>query len=190
MPEGSPLPKNYTTLTPYTLLSGTQQTVLTPAAAAKATSLTAVVKQEVKTEEQMPPEENAVNEEESGQTQNETSTEPVEINKTIKKDSKTTPPSTTTPQTTEKQVEQKETTDAQVNTVFKVQLGAFSTKDNAQTLINELKGKGVDATVVPLKKDGKDYFRVQAGAYKNKENAEKIADDLKKQGYPVFISGK
>lgn len=184
MPEGSPLPKNYTTLTPYTLLSGTGKTGLTPTAtvqtaltpAVKTTPVTPVVKQEVKAEtppeEGTPADDSAVSEEETPSAdaaqKSPQGTESVNIDK----------------------INTEEKKDAQGNTVYKIQLGAFSTKENAQTLINELKGKGVEATVVPLKKDGKDYFRVQAGAYKNKDSADKLANDLKQQGYPVFVSGQ
>ncbi len=196
MPEGTPNPKGYTGLTPYTLLtptatSGLTQTVKpSPGIAQSADATKLTQEQKTKTTKALPSEKNTeeegntpgnVNETppDEGNADNEQGTSPEAQNVKI------SPPKPSTAPSGEKPKDEKSQ-----NTIYKVQLGAFSTKDNAQNLINELKGKGVDATVVPLKKDGKDYFRVQAGAYKNKESADKLAGDLKNQGYPVFISGK
>lgn len=201
MPEGTPNPKGYTGLTPYSFLTSTVNSGLTQtvkpsdsiAQNAAATKLTQ--EQKTKTTKEKPsaknaekenvnaPENATVNETppDEGNADNEQGTPPEAQTESVK----INPPKPSTAPSGEKTKDENPK-----NTVYKIQLGAFSTKENAQTLINELKGKGVDATVVPLKKDGKDYFRVQAGAYKNKESADKLANDLKHQGYPVFVSGQ
>lgn len=67
--------------------------------------------------------------------------------------------------------------------LYKVQVGAFSKKINADGLIKDLEMQGFSAFVTI--DDG--LFLVQAGAYKNKENAEALIKELKKKGYRPFI---
>ncbi len=188
MPESVPLPKGYSSLTPYTLLSGTMQTGLTPTSSSTgATVLT-------KTEKTAP-----LTETKKTETKPQEETKPEEAQKTETTETQETPPvkkpaqaqtaSTATAETTTPPAETPEPTKSS-SSVYRIQLGAFSTRENAQNLISDLKNKGFEGTVIPTKKDGKDYFRVQVGAYKNKESAEQIADDLKQKGYPVFISGQ
>lgn len=70
-----------------------------------------------------------------------------------------------------------------VTTLYKVQVGAFSIKSNADNLANELKSKGYDAIVIY--QGG--YYKVQVGAFKVRSNAEALANELKAQGYDVII---
>lgn len=67
--------------------------------------------------------------------------------------------------------------------LYKVQVGAFSIRENAQRLVNELKGKGYETIIVVS--DG--LYKVQAGAFSIKRNAEKLLQQLKLDGYDAFI---
>lgn len=196
MPESVPLPKGYSSLTPYTLLSGTAQTGLTPTPSAQGTTpLTKTSETTKLTETKKAAEESPASEEETQKAQEPSEeTAPAETKKppaVQTTNTKTQTPASATTASTEPQKQTEMPAEAKTkDSVYRIQLGAFSTKENAQNLISDLKNKGFEGTVIPTKKDGKDYFRVQVGAYKNKESAEQIADDLKQKGYPVFISGQ
>lgn len=72
-------------------------------------------------------------------------------------------------------------------TLFRVQLGAFANKKNAEDLVKVLKSKGFDAIVTF---DGS-LFRVQTGAYSVKKNAENQLKKVKGSGYAdAFVTTK
>ncbi|BDG45993.1 N-acetylmuramoyl-L-alanine amidase [Parageobacillus sp. KH3-4] len=68
-------------------------------------------------------------------------------------------------------------------TLYKVQIGAFSVKANADNLAAEAKAKGFDAYV--SYKDG--LYKVQIGAFANLENAEQLAEKAKAAGFEAII---
>lgn len=69
---------------------------------------------------------------------------------------------------------------------YRVQVGAFSKKENADKIMKELKKKGFDAfiTTVDL---GHLIYRVQVGAFANKDNAEALKQKLRKAGYDSVV---
>lgn len=67
--------------------------------------------------------------------------------------------------------------------VYRVQTGAFSSKDNAIKLANELKAKGFAAYVVP----NANIFRVQVGAFSMQDNADEMLRKITTAGYKAFI---
>ena len=69
--------------------------------------------------------------------------------------------------------------------LYKVQLGAFKEKDNADRMALELNTKGIDTYVVKIN----ELYKVQCGAYCNKENAKNMAKKLNNMGYSTYISG-
>lgn len=68
--------------------------------------------------------------------------------------------------------------------VYRVQVGAFTEKANADRLAGELKAQGYEVYVT-----GEPPFRVQVGAFARKENATSMANELKGKGYQVYIAG-
>lgn len=68
--------------------------------------------------------------------------------------------------------------------LYRVQCGAFSKKENAAKLLNEIEAKGIDAFIV--KAGG--LHKVQVGAYGVKENAENQLAKMKKLGFDCFIT--
>ena len=68
--------------------------------------------------------------------------------------------------------------------LFRVQVGAYSKKENAYALEAELLNKGFDTLIA--KADG--FYKVQVGAYYVRANADKKAEELKALGYSVFIT--
>jgi len=67
-------------------------------------------------------------------------------------------------------------------TIYRVQIGAYKYKANAQKRLNEVKAKGYSAIVIV-----DSLYRVQVGAFKNKSNAEAMVTKLKKDGYTDAI---
>jgi hypothetical protein len=67
--------------------------------------------------------------------------------------------------------------------LWRVQVGAFSSKDQADKLVTALKGKGFGAYI-----SGTDPYRVLAGVTKTKEAALKLSDQLTKVGYKPYVA--
>lgn len=68
--------------------------------------------------------------------------------------------------------------------LYRVQVGAFKKKGNADNLAKKLKAQGYDVIV---KKVG-DLYKVQCGAFSVKKNAEALYNKLVKDGYKPFIA--
>lgn len=69
--------------------------------------------------------------------------------------------------------------------LYKVQVGAFAQKGNADKLKSDLTKEGFDTYIVTFGK----YYRVQVGAYAEKKNAEAMLAKLKKAGWDdAFIT--
>ena len=70
--------------------------------------------------------------------------------------------------------------------LYRVQLGAFRKKENAEKLKKELERKGFQSMVTAVDLDGI-LYRVQVGAYSQKSNAETTTKRLKDAGYDSVI---
>lgn len=68
-------------------------------------------------------------------------------------------------------------------TLYKVQVGAFSIRANADNLANELRNKGYSPIVVTAG----GLYKVQVGAFSIRANAEALVDELKSKGYEAII---
>lgn len=66
--------------------------------------------------------------------------------------------------------------------LWRVQVGAFDSRKNAERLARRLKDDGFEVYVL---KDG--LWRVQVGAFSRRENAEEMARRLQRAGYPYYI---
>jgi cell division septation protein DedD len=66
--------------------------------------------------------------------------------------------------------------------LFRVQVGAFSSEVNAQSLAGELRDKGYQVLVVPGS-----LHRVQVGAFAERSNAETLKRELESKGFPAAI---
>ena len=71
--------------------------------------------------------------------------------------------------------------------IYRVQVGAFAKKENAERFLAELKSKGFKDAYV--KKVGL-YYKVQVGAFSVKLNAERLLDKITAMGYKPFITTK
>lgn len=68
-------------------------------------------------------------------------------------------------------------------TLYKVQVGAFAIKSNADNLAAELQEKGYDAIVVYVG----GLYKVQVGAFNIRENADNLAAELRSKGYDAIV---
>lgn len=71
-------------------------------------------------------------------------------------------------------------------TLYRVQVGAFSKRENADNQLKAVKAKGFDAFITQV--DG--LYKVQVGAYSVKENAEAQLARVKAAGFDAFITTK
>lgn len=76
------------------------------------------------------------------------------------------------------------TTPPSSDTLYRVQVGAYSKKDNADKMETKLKASGFDTYMV--KADG--LYKVQTGAFSKKTNAENQAKKLKGLGFDTYIT--
>ncbi|NMD70133.1 N-acetylmuramoyl-L-alanine amidase [Bacillus sp. DNRA2] len=67
--------------------------------------------------------------------------------------------------------------------LYKVQIGAFKVKENADKLAGDARSKGFDAVV--LLRDG--LYKVQIGAFKDKANADALVMRAKNAGFSAFV---
>ncbi|HCP14811.1 MAG TPA: hypothetical protein DIT32_03410 [Peptococcaceae bacterium] len=68
--------------------------------------------------------------------------------------------------------------------IFRVQVGAFSVKTNAEKLTETLKAKGYNAAIVQTG----GYYKAQVGAYSQKSNADAMASKLIAAGFKAMIT--
>ena len=72
--------------------------------------------------------------------------------------------------------------------LYKVQVGAYKEKENAEKVANKLGKRGFSSAIIKVN----GYYKVQCGAFANKENASKLVTKLIKAGYskPIIIVSK
>ena len=67
--------------------------------------------------------------------------------------------------------------------MWAVQLGSFSSQENAERLASSLRDQGFAAFLSRLQTDSRSLHRVRIGPQKDRESAEAIASQLKKSGH-------
>ena len=70
---------------------------------------------------------------------------------------------------------------------FSIQVGAFSKRENAERLSENLRKKGYDVFVEKSYENDKLIYRVKVGRFDTKKGAEEEAVKLKKEGFSVKI---
>lgn len=83
---------------------------------------------------------------------------------------------------TEEKTEDKPTT----KTLYRVQVGAYSKKANADAMVEKIKKAGFDTYMVKV--DG--LYKVQVGAFSKKSNAENMKAKITALGFDAFITTK
>jgi DedD protein len=65
---------------------------------------------------------------------------------------------------------------------FAVQLGSFSSRENADRLVHDMTAKGFSAFVAPITSNGRELFRVRVGPTRDRTQAESLAAQLQRIG--------
>lgn len=74
--------------------------------------------------------------------------------------------------------------------IYTIQVGSFSAKANADTLLETLSSSHKDVYIEEFSTSESTYWRVRVGKFATKQDAEKKAADLTDAGYSVFITPK
>jgi DedD protein len=70
-----------------------------------------------------------------------------------------------------------------------VQLGSFSSRQNAQGLANRVRAQGFDSYLMPVARSGKTLYRVRVGPPREgRDDAVRLAEDLRKAGFAGQIA--
>lgn len=70
--------------------------------------------------------------------------------------------------------------------LYRVQTGAFRSKDNAEKLMKKVKDAGFDTYMVQVD----NLFKVQVGAFSNKSNAVALSSKMQAAGFKSFVTTK
>lgn len=68
-------------------------------------------------------------------------------------------------------------------TIYKVMVGSFKAKKNAEERITELSKKNIKAIMISTKISGNTWYRVQIGAFSSRSNANELLQKMVKAGY-------
>jgi N-acetylmuramoyl-L-alanine amidase len=74
------------------------------------------------------------------------------------------------------------------DTFFRVVVGSFKSRPEAEIRVKELADKKVDAFLLTFIKDGVTFYRVVAGSYKERANADEAVANLKRLGFESFLA--
>lgn len=66
--------------------------------------------------------------------------------------------------------------------------GSKSSRDDAEKLVAELRGRGYTPSIIADQRKGKTVFHVQAGAFSDEDGAERRRKELENNGYDVRIN--
>lgn len=75
-------------------------------------------------------------------------------------------------------------TEKKSGTIYKVQVGAYGVKGNADAMLKKVKAKGFDAFITQVN----GMYKVQVGAFSVKANAETQLKKVKSAGFDAFIT--
>lgn len=77
-----------------------------------------------------------------------------------------------------------------VSTIYRVQIGAYSKKANAEKMLKKVTKSGFDGYIKAIASSTSVLYRVQVGAYSKKTNAEAMLSKVKKAGFSGYITTK
>ncbi|MGQ9656280.1 MAG: SPOR domain-containing protein [Fimbriimonadales bacterium] len=84
-----------------------------------------------------------------------------------------------TPQRTE--------SEPQETALYRVQVGVYESRDNANQVVQSLIASGFEASVVPFQREGITFYRVQALVTRDRAKAESLKNQLVSKGFPAVL---
>ena len=79
-------------------------------------------------------------------------------------------------------------TEPQENALYRVQVGVYESRENANQVVQSLLASGFDASIVPFQRDGKTLYRVQTLATRDRAKAEALKNQLTSKGFPAIVA--
>lgn len=73
------------------------------------------------------------------------------------------------------------------NAFYRVQVGVYENRENANLTAQALRSSGFDASIVPFQRDGKTLYRVQVLVTRDREKADALKSQLESKGFPATI---
>jgi cell division protein FtsN len=83
---------------------------------------------------------------------------------------------------------QRTETEPQENALYRVQVGVYESRENANQVAQSLLASGFDASIVPFQRDGKTLYRVQALVTRDRAKAEALKNQLASKGFPAVVA--
>lgn len=77
----------------------------------------------------------------------------------------------------------------QETALYRVQVGVYESRENANQVVQSLIASGFEASVVPFQRDGITFYRVQALVTRDREKAEALKNQLVSKGFPAVVVG-
>ncbi|MDW8105931.1 MAG: SPOR domain-containing protein [Armatimonadota bacterium] len=72
-------------------------------------------------------------------------------------------------------------------TLYRVQVGVFEKRENANRMVQSLLVNGVEARIVPFQRDGTTFYRVQVLVTRNRAKADALQAVLQSKGFPAVV---
>ena len=83
---------------------------------------------------------------------------------------------------------QRTETESHENALYRVQVGVYESRENANQVAQSLLASGFDASIVPFQRDGKTLYRVQALVTRDRAKAEALKNQLASKGFPAVVA--
>ncbi|MFN7018932.1 MAG: SPOR domain-containing protein [Fimbriimonadales bacterium] len=81
-----------------------------------------------------------------------------------------------------------ESSDNQPSALYRVQVGVYESRENANQVAQSLVASGFEASIVPFQRDGKTLYRVQTLVTRDKAKADALKSQLESKGFPAVVA--
>ncbi len=98
-----------------------------------------------------------------------------------------TEPSPTEPPPSAEPPAPSQPSETQASARYRVQVGVYENRENANQTAQRLIASGYEAAIVPFQRDGKTMYRVQTLVTSDRAKAESLKSKLESQGFPAVI---
>lgn len=71
--------------------------------------------------------------------------------------------------------------------LYRVQVGVYESRENANQVVQSLIASGFEASIVPFQRDGNTLYRVQALVTRDRAKAEALRNQLASKGFPAVV---
>lgn len=83
---------------------------------------------------------------------------------------------------------QRTESEPQETALYRVQLGVYENRENANQVVKSLVANGFEASIVPFQRDGKTLYRVQVLVTRDRAKAESLKNQLASKGFPAVVA--